>query len=182
MKNEPYSAKILRIFFWIAIGVTVVAFLLMRFVTEGLAASRIVEFELAKTTTKAQELMQSWGAEGTVRFLNGIYADFIFIIGYVAALFFGCRYMGHLSGHSIFKKAGYVFSFFGIIAGICDTLENIGILYTIQRKVTGWVVHFTYDMAFVKFSLLFIVLLFIIICLFFRGIDKLTANRKSFIL
>ncbi len=182
MKNEPYSAKILRNFFGIAIAVTVVAFLLMRFVTDGLAASRIVEFEMAKTTAKAQELMNSWGTEGTLRFLNGIYADFIFIIGYVAALFFGCRYIGHLSGHSIFKKAGYVFSFFAIIAGVSDTLENIGMLYTIQQKITGWVVHFTYDMAFVKFSLLFIALLFIVICLIFRGIDKLATNRKSFIL
>ena len=162
-----------------AVMFTAAALLLMRFLTDVLPASLIIEFEMAKTAEKAQELMNTWGSEGTTRFVKGIYADFIFIVCYSAALFFGCRYMGHLSGHSIFKNAGYIFSFLALIAGACDVLENTGMLYTIKKQVVSWVVHFTYDMAVVKFSLIFIALLFMVICLFFRGIDLLVSGRKG---
>ncbi len=171
------SVQSLKRRFWTAVALTALSLLLMRFLTNGLAGSVIVEFEMAKTAEKAKALMESWGDEGTTRFIRGIYADFIFIACYSATLFFGCRYAGHLSGHSIFKNAGYIFSYLALIAGICDILENAGMLFTIKRKVVAWVVHFAYDMAFVKFSLIFITLLFMVICLFFWGIDKL--GKKS---
>ena len=171
------SVQSLKRKFWMAVALTALSLLLMRFLTNGLAGSVIVEFEMAKTTEKAKALMESWGSDGLSRFIRGIYVDFIFIGCYVAALFFGCRYMGHLSGHSIFKNSGYIFSYLALIAGICDILENICMLFTINKQVVAWVVHFAYDMAFVKFSLIFIVLLFMIICLFFWGIDKLGKKR-----
>lgn len=177
MQIAHSAVRSLKRRFWIAVALTALSLLLMRFLTDGLAASDIVEFEMAKTTEKAKALMELWGTEGTSRFIRGIYADFIFIGCYCATLFFGCRYTGHLSGHSIFKNAGYIFSYLALIAGICDILENASMLFTINKQVVAWVVHFAYDMAFVKFSLIFITLLFMVICLFFWGIDKL--GKKS---
>lgn len=179
MQSQPYPVQAVRKRFWIAVTGTVLTLLFMRFFTGGLTARSIIEFEMAKTPERAQALMNSWNSEGATRFVTGIYFDFVFIACYTAALFFGCRFMGYLSGHDVFRKAGTVFSFLAILAGICDTLENSGMIYTIKQQAVPWVVHFTYDMAFVKFSLIFIALLFMLICLFFWGIDKITtANKK----
>ena len=179
MQRKSFSTRSLKKIFWIAIVLTILALLFMRFVTNGLSGKSIIEFEMAKTVEKAEQIIKSWSSESTIYFIKGIYADFIFIITYTIALFFGCRYMGYLSGHAIFRKAGYVFSFFAVGAGFCDVLENIGMLYTIKKQVTGWVVHLTYDMAFIKFSLIFISLLFMLICLFYRGIDMVATNKKK---
>ena len=178
MKPESTPADSLRKRFFIFLLLTIVAYVLMRLITNNLSSNTIIEFEMAKTTGNAELMMSGWGPEGTSRFLNGIYSDFLFIIGYTGLLFYGCRYLGYFSGHYIFRKAGRLFSFLAIIAGICDLLENFGMLFTIKQRAIPWVVEFTYDMARVKFSLLIIMVFFIIICLLFRAIDRLAQDRR----
>ena len=68
--------------------------------------------------------------------------------------------------------------FLALLAAICDVLENLAMLYTIKQEAISWMVHFTYDMALVKFSLLFIVLLFMVISLLFWAINKLAPERE----
>ncbi|MBC7849135.1 MAG: hypothetical protein H7Y31_05340 [Chitinophagaceae bacterium] len=149
--------------FWLFFTIAVLAFLLMSFWGDGLSSSSIIDFEIAKTPERAKELMATWTSHYREQLLKAIYIDFVFIIGYAGTLFYTSRIMGHASAHPILKKAGDIFSFGAIAAGICDILENFGMLFTIRQKVIGWIVHFTYDMALVKFSLLFIVLMFVVI-------------------
>jgi len=170
----------LKIKFWVFIVLAILSQLLVRYWSNGLSGTAIVDFEMAKTVVKAETIMGSWGLTGKNNFLNSIYADFIFLICYAGAFFYGSRFMGHISGHAILKKAGYFFSFLALLAAICDVLENVAMLYTIKQEAIPWVVHFTYDMALVKFSLLFIVLLFMIIGLLFWGIDKLSGTNKKY--
>lgn len=172
---SPSSSKKKFLFF---ILLTIVAYVLMRLITQNLSAKTIIEFEMAKTSGNAELMMSGWGPEGTSRFLKGIYTDFLFIIGYTGLFFYGCRYMGFFSGHYIFRKAGRLFSFLAPIAGVCDLIENFGMLFTIKQRVVEWVVEFTYDMARVKFSLLIIMVFFIIICLFYRAIDVLARDKR----
>lgn len=157
----------LRKQFWLSFGITLVFFGIMRWLTDGLDGRSIVAFELAKTVEKATAIMTDWSAEARDNFLQGIYADFLFIIGYTGLFFSGCRYTGLLSKHYILRKAGNIFSWMAPVAGICDVLENTGMLYTIKQETVSWVVHFTYDMALIKFSLLFIMALFMAVCVFF---------------
>ncbi len=178
MQTDLPAIPSLKIKFWVFIVLTIVALLLMRYLSNGLSGTTIVDFEMAKTVGKAETIMGSWGVKEKNNFLNSIYADFIFLICYAGAFFYGSRFMGHISGHAILKKAGYFFSFLALLAAICDVLENGSMLYTIKQKAIPWVVHFTYDMALVKFSLLFIVLLFMIIGFLFWVIDKLTPERE----
>ena len=168
----------LKIKFWVFIGLTILALVVMRYWSNGLSGTAIVDFEMAKTVEKAESIMGSWGLTGKNNFLNSIYADFIFLLCYAGAFFYGSRFMGHISGHAILKKAGYFFSLLALIAAVCDVLENVAMLYTIKQEAIPWVVHFTYDMALVKFSLLFIVLLFMVIGLLFWVIDKMVPERK----
>jgi hypothetical protein len=178
MQTDLPAIPPLKIKFWVFTILSILALLLIRYLSNGLSGTTVVDFEMAKSVEKAESIMGSWGSEGKDNFLNSIYADFIFLICYAGAFFYGSRFMGHLSGHAILKKAGYFFSFLALLAAICDVLENVAMLYTIKQEAIPWVVHFTYDMALVKFSLLFIVLLFMVIGLLFWVIDKLTPERK----
>ena len=183
MQSETVVDPLVKKRFWFFLLLTLVAYFLMRFITDNLSGKEIINFEVAKTVDNANAMMGVWGVEGVGRFLKGIYGDFLFIIGYTGALFYGCRYVGGLSGNYILRKAGNIFSFLAIIAGICDVVENFGMIYTLKQQASGWVVHLTSDMARIKFSLIFILLLYIVICLLFRGIDLLAnGSRKKTIL
>lgn len=183
MQSETVVDPLVKKRFWYFLLLTVIAYFLMRFITHNLSGKEIINFEIAKTVDNATAMMGVWGAEGIARFLNGIYGDFLFILGYAGTLFFGCRYIGSLSGNYILRKAGNIFSFLALVAGLCDVVENIGMIYTLRQGASGWVVHLTSDMARIKFSLIFILLLYIIICLLFRGIDLLASgSRKKTIL
>jgi len=179
MQSEQHVIHSLRFKFWVFTGLSIIAVLLMRLWSHGITGSSLIDFEMAKTVEKASGQMSAWGVTERKDFLNSIYADFLFLVCYGAALFYGSRFMGHLSGHEILKKAGYFFSFLALLAATCDALENVAMIYTIKGRPISWVVHFTYDMALVKFSLVFIVLLFIVICLFFWVIDKLSRSNKK---
>ena len=64
--------------------------------------------------------------------------------------------------------------------GLMDAIENSGMIYTIRVNVYEAVVHFTYDMAVVKFSLLLIVVLFILVAVLMWVIVHFEkATRKS---
>lgn len=174
--QPPSAQPAVRKLFWIAFGLTVLIYLLMRWVSGGLSGAAIVAFEIAKTPPKAAAIIASWDLVAKGHFLNSIYADFLFILGYGSLFFFGCRYLGLLSNHYILRKAGFIFCWMAPVAGISDVLENTGMLYTIKRSLVPWVVHFTYDMAIIKFSLLFIMALFMVICLLFWGLGRLEAR------
>lgn len=176
MQSDTVVDPLVKKRFWYFLALTVFAYFLMRFITDNLSGKEIIHFEMAKTVDNATALMGAWGSGGVSRFLNGIYGDFLFIIGYTGTLFFGSRYIGSLSGNYILRKAGNVFSFLAIVAGLCDVVENIGMIYTLKREASGWVVHLTSDMARIKFSLIFILLLYIIICLLFWAIDALAGR------
>ncbi len=178
MQTDLPAIPSLKIKFWVFMVLTILALLLMRYWSNGLSGSAIVDFEMAKAVDKAGVIMDSWSLPDKNNFLNSIYADFIFLLCYAGAFFYGARFMGHLSGHAILKKAGYFFSFLVLLAAVCDVLENAAMLYTIKQKAIPWVVHFTYDMAVVKFSLIFIVLLFMVISLLFWAIDRLIPENK----
>lgn len=168
---------LLRKRFWFFLGLTLVVYFFMRGVSGGLSGAAIVAFEMAKTTENAAAIINGWDAVARQHFLHSIYADFLFILTYAGAFFYGCRYAGHLSGNYILRKAGGFFSWLALGAGLFDVVENAGMIYTIRQQVIPWVVHLSYDMAAIKFSLLFIQLLFIGVSLFFFLLDKALGSR-----
>lgn len=156
---------------------TVIVYFLMRKVTNGISGREIVDFEMAKTPERAAELTKFWTPEYQQHFVNGIYIDFLFLICYTIMLYSAARFFGELSKHYVLRKAGNFFAVLSIIAGICDIVENIGMLITIKKQAYTTMVHLTYDMALVKFSIILIVLLFSIIGLLFFLLS-LTERKK----
>jgi hypothetical protein len=168
-QSDRIVPAIRKKFWWLALF-TIAIYILMRWVSGGLSGSAIVALEMAKTPEKATLLLKSLELRTLIL---STYVDFIFLIGYSATLFYGSRWLGHLSGQYILRKAGTIFSMLVLIAGLVDVIENLSLLHTLYNGVEAWVIHITYDMAVTKFSLLLIDILFCGVCLFFWGIEKI---------
>lgn len=168
-QNVQLIDRLKRKFWWWTLF-TVAVYFMMRWVSGGLSGSAIVALEMAKTQEKATLLL---AGVDSVSFLRSTYVDFVFIVGYVVMLYVGSRWLGHLSGQYILRKAGGFFSVLVVVAGLADVLENMGLIHTLTQGVDAWVVHSTYDMAVIKFSLLFIDLLFCGISVLFMLIERL---------
>ena len=175
MHTSPVSVSALRLKFWWCTVSAVVFILVMKWVTAPMSGQMIVQFELARTVEKAAAILADWSVRGWVGlFKTSVYLDFIFILLYVTSFFYGCRFIARLSGHYILKKAGDGFAWLAALAGVCDIIENIIMLQTVNTKASSsWTVTFTYHISVAKFSMLMIMALFMIVCVIIWALEKL---------
>jgi len=162
-KNLPISTR--RLF--LISGAAMLGFMfLMRLLIAPLSPGEIINFEMAKETGIASHLMAEWSSDPGIKmdkaFLS-IELDFVFIILYALFFYLGARFMGGLSGNPVMEKAGRFFSWMALFASLCDIIENICMLATLSGEPVSWVVHLTYDMAIIKFSLLMVAAFFMVI-------------------
>ena len=156
---------------------TLLAYFFMRGVSHGLSGKDIVAFEMAKTLEQAGSLLASWGDSVKADLLRSIYADHAFLVAYAGWLFYFCRYAGRLSGNYILRNAARFFSWLAPLAALFDVAENAGMIYSLRVGLQPWVVHLTYDMAVLKFSLVFILLLFAGTGWLYWLINRLTTRK-----
>jgi hypothetical protein len=134
-----------------------------------LSTDEIVRFELAKELSIAERIILEWETYGKLKHaIVGIYIDFLFVIFYTTGLSVASIYFGRLSGHEILMRTGKFVTYLLIIAGICDVIENIAMLKSLQGTPTRWSVLLAYDMATTKFSMVILSALYIAVCLVFR--------------
>jgi hypothetical protein len=153
---------------FIATAILMAVFILAsRFLLAPLTTGDIVQLELAKTPDRAMVVLDSIEAmhgDSLNLLLNSVYLDFLFILIYTAFFFVGSRYLSSITGNIILRRAGIAFSWLAVLAGICDIVENIGLMRIINGHIRSWVVHLTYDMAVLKFSMLMLVAFYMMIC------------------
>lgn len=179
MSDPASSLKPLQQRFWLLALLLLIFIFLMRRTTAPLSSEAIIHFEMAKTTDIAAAILADWSASAMLPAVRtSIYLDFVLIVLYSAFFFYGCRFAGRLSGNYVLRKAGDGFAWLALAAGICDVAENLGMLITINREPIGWVVHLSYDMATIKFSLLIIDSLFIILCLLLWLASRFVPARQ----
>jgi len=127
----------------------------------------ILDFEFAWTASRISEIFAAWGSDGMNLHANGIYWDFVYIIGYgslIAGLIFIIS--RKLSGK--IQCIGFYMSFTPFLAGIFDCIENI-LLLTMLNNPSGFstvIPLIAGIMATMKFSLLIIGILFFLLTIF----------------
>lgn len=148
--------------FLIALGVTIIWFFIMRPFTPP----NIVAFELAGTTEIATQIINTWWKGGNlwIRVDIGIYLDFVFILAYCSAFTFACRAASAYSGIDFFIKTSQKSVWIISLAGLCDAIENIAMLKTLDT-ISQTTVSIAFYAAAIKFSILLIALIFIQICI-----------------
>jgi len=97
---------------------------------------------------------------------------------YTVAIALGCRFFSVCTGNEIMIKGGRGFSWLIVGATACDLVENIALSRTIRGHISQWNVTVAYDLARVKFSIVIVCILFILTCLLYWGIGKLSGEKS----
>lgn len=142
--------------------IAIIAAICWTIVMRLFSPNNIVQFEMAGTTSIATEIITNWGPDGVAMAKTSTYLDFIYLLLYSAAIALGCRAAASYSKNDIFIKVGPALALLTLIAGLCDVIENIAMLKSLN-EIDQTVVSVAYYFAATKFTILFIALLFILI-------------------
>src|SRR6266852_134475 len=96
MEPPSWSARFsrLRQLFWLFFLITICYMIWVRNYLSPLTSDEIVQFEIAKTSEKAQAIITEW--KNTGKYEQGVkstYFAYIFIVLYTLAIAFGCRFI-----------------------------------------------------------------------------------------
>ncbi len=144
-----------------------------------LRAGEIVQFEVAKTVSKAQSIIQEWKSTG--KYEQGVKSTslaYLFITLYTLAIAFGCRFISVCTGNEILTKGGRGFAWLILAATICDVVENIAVSRTLSGDISHVNVLLAYNLARIKFSIVIVCILFMLACSLYWVIGKLAGEGK----
>jgi hypothetical protein len=137
----------------------------------------IVELELAGTVARADAAVA--GADLTV-IRTAIVTDFLFIITYAPALFFGSLWASRRFSQGLWRSIGPVVAVGGLVAGGLDVIENLAMLGYLNGW-GGWQGWPTLSaaMAVPKFILAFIAIVYIVVGIVVAGIQRVSRRREG---
>lgn len=161
---------------WILISVACVSVVLVLYIylayfmplekkfKSGMSNYGIVDFELAFTSLRAEEILSLWNEEQRTEARKSLYVDFFFIISYVTALV-SLGLLVSYNLHPSFQPVGFYLSLLPVAAGLFNVLENILLLRTLALPddISDGVVFATGLFALMKFILVGIAVFYIII-------------------
>ncbi len=180
MEPPSWSARFsrLRQLFWLFSLLTIAYMIWVRIYLAPLSSDEIVQFEIAKTVTKAQAIVDNWKITGKYdKGLASTYFAWLFMLLYTLAIALGCRFISACTGNEIMIKGGRGFAWLILVATICDILENSALSHTLHGPISQWDVSLAYNLARVKFSIVIVCLLFILACSLYWGIGKLAGEK-----
>jgi hypothetical protein len=123
----------------------------------------IVDLELAKTADRVKVLLMNWDLS-FVRM--NIWLDFIFIVTYVFFLSLAAyKTAGKWPEKTLLNRVGFILAKTAFAAGIFDIGENLFMLQTIAGNYTESSLQYTYYCAIIKFSLIVLILVYLLISL-----------------
>lgn len=175
----PARFSRLRQLFWLFFLLTIAYMIWVRTYLSPLSSDEIVQFEIAKTVTRAQTIIDNWKITG--KYEQGVkstYFAYIFIFLYTLAIAIGCRFLSACTGNDILIKGGRGFAWLIFAATISDLIENIALSHTLSGNISQWNVSLAYNLARVKFSIVIVCLLFMLACLLYWGIGKWAGEEK----
>lgn len=177
-----HSSRQLRLWFWILFFLNIGFIIWSKNFLFPLTTREIVQFEIAKKLSVAESILSEWSNSDDgklTKAVQSIYIDYVFIILYTTGLTIGCIYWSQLTRHPVLKKAGRFMCFLVVGAGVCDVIENIAILNSLTGHLNGWNVLVAYDMAVTKFSIIILSFIFILVCLIFYILTRISTKEGA---
>jgi hypothetical protein len=145
----------------------------MRYETRPFSSEEIVRFEFAGTPEKVKMILADWNAKNWIPLAkNAIYLDFIFIFLYTATLALACLSFPSLTGKINIMNWGMRFYRLSWYAGLADFLENLCLLELIYGEQSAFFSRAAWLLAFIKFLMIALVLLFLIRCILLWAFAK----------
>lgn len=163
--DDTKNYKLLRNLFWTSLTATIIFIFWSRWYLQPLTTGEIVSFEKAHTIDKATEIMIDWSFSNKLeKAQQSVVVDYFFILLYVVSIFTACRFLSTVSKREGLIKAGKVFSYLIIFAGLCDVVENLCMQHTLDGQFSKFIISLAYNMASAKFFLVGLCLVFIVVC------------------
>ncbi|HEY6900802.1 MAG TPA: hypothetical protein VI233_09175 [Puia sp.] len=181
MEPPSWPARFARLrqLFWLFFLLTIGYMIWVRNYLSPLSSGEIVQFEIAKTVSKAQSMIQDWKSTGKYeQMVKSTYVAYLFMFLYTVAIGIGCRFISTCTGNEIMIKGGKGFAWLILGATICDVIENIALSHTLSGNISQWSVSLAYNLARIKFSIVIVCLLFMVACLLYWGIGKVAGEEK----
>lgn len=120
----------------------------------------IIQLEFANTPAKLHALLAIWDI-GTVKM--NTWLDFVFIVSYVLFLSIASAYTAlKWPEKSFLRKTGLLLVRVAFVAGVFDIAENLLMLQSITGNYTNASLQLTYYCAAIKFSLIGLILLYLV--------------------
>lgn len=168
----------LRRLFWLFFFLTVAYMIWVRNYLAPLSSDEFIQFEIAKTTSKAATIIGEWKTSGKYELgIQSTYFAYIFMFLYTAAIALGCRFFAACTANEIMIKGGKGFSWLIVGAMACDLIENIALSRTIRGHISQWNVTVAYDLARAKFSIVIVCILFMLTCCLYWAIGRLGREK-----
>jgi len=127
----------------------------------------ILDFEFAWTASQISTIFTDWGSDGMILHTNGIYWDFLYILGY-GSLIAGLILLISRKLSGKIQLIGLYLTFTPFLAGLFDCIENI-LLLTMLNNPSGFspgIPLIAGIMATIKFSILLIGIVFFLAGIF----------------
>jgi len=161
------SNRLLLIFFIGTIAMTLV----MRWHGASLtkfpsSKAGIVSLELAKTKEQANTIINEWASFQSKPLLThaiqNTWIDFVYLFFY-SVFFFQLCYRVSLKQTGAMAIISRLLSIGALKAGLCDVVENAAMLSSLQHGATGTTAFLAWFFAVVKFSLLAVIVLWLLV-------------------
>ena len=142
----------------------------------------IIDLEFAYTGAKASAIINSWSSTGAINNVRvakiNTWLDFIFLFFYSFLLYNACKLLaGNFSGF-IFSM-GQIIAKGALAAGICDVLENAGMLLILQGHISDAFTMLTFIFSIIKWILAFAAVFYVLaggLLLFYRKINAKVSH------
>ena len=134
----------------------------------------ILDFEFAWTSSKVETIFSVWGDTDMNNQGIAIYWDFLFIVGYVS-LAFALIVLALRRSKNKIQTIGIYMTITPFLTGIFDVIENVNLLEMLRTptSVSNFNAYIASLSATLKFSLLFVGIIYVIIALITLLIKKL---------
>jgi hypothetical protein len=155
-------------FFWPLMLLTIILMFVFSItgapLTTDVAPYGVVSFELAGSEANARAILKSWNTNAQLRAAFGLGLDYLFMVVYASTIAFGCGIVSNLlrrNGWPL-SKWGNLLAWAVILAALLDVVENIALTIIIFGTVTSPWPEIARWCAIIKFSLIFIGIVYVI--------------------
>lgn len=156
-----------------SIVLTIGWIIFMRYETQPFTSEEIVKFEFAGTPERATAILNEWNNQQWLPLAkHSIYLDFIFIFLYTSSLALGCLTFPSLTGKINLMNWGMRLYRYSLYAGLADFLENLCLLKILYGAPEKFFPAAAWGFAFVKFSIIVLVLLFLFRCIIHWAVTR----------
>ncbi len=122
---------------------------------------RIVDFELAGSLARANEIMHSWPEGGAVDAAMGIGLDYLFLLAYPIALGLATVQVAHSMRFGRWRNLGYLLASLLLAAGLLDAVENFALYQIVMGQGTEYLAKIARFCAIPKFLIVILSVLYL---------------------